>query len=110
MIVEWIFRQLFSAFKYTFRRSDDRISEMKEAERTEYYRQAKDLLENRVYLQEMEELVRRYYQELALKTRSKLEQQAYRLTLKAVQELDGRVRNLASMYAPPNISGVKDRL
>lgn len=83
---------------------------MPDAEKTEYYRQAKDLLDNRVYIQEMQELIRQYYQELALKTNGKVEQQAYRLTLKAIQDFDVRLHNLASLYKTPALNRISKQL
>lgn len=110
MLIDWIFSKLFKAYAYPFSRSNDRIAAMKDAERMEYYRQAKDLLDNRVYRQEMEEIVRRFYQELALKTPSNMEMQAYRLTLKLAQDLDGRIKSLASLYVPPTAIKSTDKI
>lgn len=110
MLIEWIFGRVFRGYTYEFSSSDKKLSQMKEAELTEYYRQAKDLLENRVFQQEMQELIRKYYAELALKTGSKLEMQSYRLTLKAIQDFELRVRNLACMYKPPSINEMAKKL
>jgi len=110
MLIEWLFSKKFKAYTYPFDKSNDRIAAMKDAERTEYYRQAKELMENRVYIQEMQELVRKYYQELALKSTNKMEIQAYRLTLKAIQDLDGRVKALASLYVTPTINKASDTI
>lgn len=110
MLIEWIFGRLFKGYRFDFSRSDAKIAAMKDAERVEYYRQAKDLLENRVYIQETQDLIRRYYAELALKTGSKLEQQAYRLTLKALQDFETRVRSLAVLYHPPTINEMSKKL
>jgi len=110
MLIEWLFSKRYKAYSYPFDRSNDKIAEMKDAERTEYYRQAKDLLENRVYIQELQELIRKYYQELALKSISKEEIQAYRLTLKAIQDLDGRVKALASLYVKPSFNKASDTI
>ena len=110
MIVQWLFNKLYGGYAYPFKRSDAKIMEMADAEKKEYYRQAKDLLENRVYMQENEEAVRNFYQELAVKTGSKVEQQAYRLTLMFIQAQDKRVRSLASLYQPPNVNNFTKNL
>ena len=61
MIIEKIFARLYKTYDYPFLRSDDKIAVMKEAERTEYYRQCRELMENRAFVQEMQELVKTYY-------------------------------------------------
>lgn len=104
MIIEKLFAKLYGTYDYPFRSSDKKIAEMKEAERTEYYRQCKELIDNRAFVQELQELVKTYYGELACQTVSKTEQNAYRLTLKALQDFEKRVRNLGTMYRPPNIN------
>ena len=110
MLIEWVFGRMFKGYAYDFLKSDAKIMAMKDAERVEYYRQAKDLLENRGFVQEMQDLIRRYYAELALKTGSKLEMQAYRLTLKALQDFETRVRQLSCLYQPPSINEMSKKL
>lgn len=99
-VVRKVFEKLYDAYSYPFTRSDRKIALMPDAERKEYFRQAKDLLENRAYRQEFEDLTRRFYQELAVKTTSNDEMLAYRLTLKMIQEFDKRFQSLARMYTP----------
>ena len=91
---------LYEAYSYPFTRSDKKIAAMPDQERKEYFRQAKELLENRAYRQEFEDLTRRFYQELAVKTTSNEEMLAYRLTLKMIQDFDKRFQALARMYSP----------
>lgn len=100
-LLEWLFERTFRAYSYTFRRSDEIIEAMKDPERREYYRQAKELAENKVFRQEMEEMIRRYYQELSLKSTTKLEQQGYRMALLSLQDLDRRIKSLALLSKPP---------
>jgi len=80
------------------------------AERTEYFRQAKDLLDNRVFNQELKELIRTYYQEMACKTTNAEELNYYRLTIKALSDLEKRVRGLAIQYVPPGITNIEQNL
>lgn len=110
MIIEWMFEKLFKTYHFPFAKSDELIGKMQDAERTEYYRQAKDLLENRVFVQELQELIRTYYAELACKSTSKVEQNAYRLTLKSIQDLEKRVRVLGMMYKSPIISNSLNKM
>lgn len=98
-IITWIFRKLFAAYDYPFERADAQIAVMPIPERKEYFLQAKNLLANPVFKLEMQELVRKYYQELAIKSNGPVEQMAYRLTLKALQDLNKRVASLSSLYS-----------
>lgn len=109
-LIEWVFSKRFAAYEYQFDKADVRIMKMKDAEKKEYYRRAKDIVENETYSSEMQELVRKYYTELACKTGTPLEQQAYRLTLKAIQDFDGRLKALASLYSPPTVSRISEQL
>jgi len=97
-VIDKIFQRYFKTFEYPFDRSDKLISQMKAPERKEYFRQAKDVLENRAIKQEIQEVVRQYYQELAIKTQNPVEQMAYRLALKALQDLNGRFLQLSNTY------------
>lgn len=109
-LIEWMFRKCFDGYEHQFEKADVRISRMKDVERKEYYRRAKDIVENETYSAEIQELIRKYYAELACKTGSVLEQQSYRLTLKAIQDLDGRLKALASLYSPPTVSRISEQL
>lgn len=109
MLVEWIFSKLYKAYEYPFERSDRRIAGMNEAERTAYYLSCKRVVDERAYTQEMQEAVRHFYQELSLKTDSRTKQDAYRLTLKFIQDLDKRLKALSTLYKPPAISKVADQ-
>lgn len=104
MLIEYIFRKLYGNYVFPFERSTSKIARMKEAERTEYYLSAKRIIDEPAYNQEMQECIRKFYQELAIKTDNKIDQAAYRLTLKFAQELDKRFKTLASLYAPPKLS------
>lgn len=99
-IVRRLFEMAYATYSYPFTRSDALIGAMKDPERKEYFRQAKDIIENKAYRQEFQELTRRFYQELALKTTTKEEMLAYRLTLKMIQDFDKRFMGLARMYSP----------
>lgn len=108
--IEWVFQRWFAGYIFPFDRSSELILGMYEPERMEYYRQAKELIENRAYKQEIQELIRIYYQELAIKSTSKVEQTAYRLTIKALQDLDKRFATLATQYHPQTITNSLKRM
>lgn len=99
-VVKKLFELLYATYHYPFERSDARIYKMKDPERKEYFRQAKELLDNRAFIQEFEELTRKYYQELAVKATNETEKAAYRLTLKAIQDFHKRFQQLGAMYTP----------
>jgi len=105
-----MFGRYFHAYIHQFKKADDNIMRMKDAEKKEYYRAARDIVENATYAAEIQELIRKYYTELACKTGSTLEQQSYRLTLKAIQDFDGRLKALASLYSPPMVSRISEQL
>lgn len=108
--VQWVFRKKFQAYVFPFESSDAKIAKMSDAEKKEYYRQAKDLLENRVFQQELQESIRKFYQELALKTGSVADMQAHRLTCTFIQDFHRRVMSLATLYQPPSINEIAKRL
>lgn len=99
-IIDKIFERAFRTYKYPFEKADAKIFQMPEPTRKEYFRQASMMVDNVAYQIEMKELIRKYYQELSLKTTTGTEQAAYRLTLKALQDLDGRFKHLARLYSP----------
>lgn len=90
----------FEAYEFPFERSDDKILALGEGDRRAYFFQATKLLENPVWKQEIEELIRTFYQELALKALTKEEIHAYRLTLIAIKRLEERITELAQNYQP----------
>lgn len=109
-IIKWLFSYWFGMYVFPFDRSTETILGMSEPERTEYFRQAKDLLDNRAYKQEIQELIRVYFQELAVKSESDVERTAYRLTIKALQDLDKRMHTLATQYHPPTVTKSLNRM
>jgi len=109
-IIQWLFERWFAGYVLPFDSSDSVISKMNEAERTEYYRQAQDLLENRVFILEMQEGTRKLMQKLAVGTTSETERIAYRLTLKWVQELEKKIHDRAILYKKPYLTNVKELL
>lgn len=103
IIVQWLFKKAFEQYIFPFSRSDEKIQKMNEAQRTEYFRQAIELTENRVYTQEVEEIIRVYYQKLSVKSFNGVEQASYRQALLLFQELDKRIKSQAVLYKAPSL-------
>lgn len=108
-LVEWYFKKRFASFVFPFEKSDEKIMRMGDAEKKEYYRQAKDLLENRVWKQESEEALREFYQQLAVKTLGLTDQQAHRLVCIFIKNFYKRVASLASLYQPVNTTNISQK-
>lgn len=102
-LIQWMFERRFNNFIY-FRKSDEKIYAMNDAERVEYYRQAVDLVNNRVHRQELEEVIRSMYIELAKEKDTKIERDARRLVILAIGKYEDRIRGLATMYRSPSVS------
>ena len=95
-VIQEQFAKEFALYEFPFEKADDKILKMDEGERKEYFRQAKeDVLESKVWSIEIQELIRVFYQELAIKTTTEVEREAYRLTLIALQKLNARMVGLA---------------
>lgn len=109
-LVSVLFEDWFAGYVFPFDRSSSLILGMPEAERVEYFRQAKELRENRVYTLEIQELIRVYYQKLAVDSKTEVERTAYRLTVKALQDLDRRIQSLAVQYHPETITNSLKRM
>lgn len=109
-IIHWLFQKWFAGYVLPFDSSDSVIAQMNEAERVEYHRQAKELLENRVFILEMQEGTRKLMQKLAVGTTSETERIAYRLTLKWVQEFEKKIHDRAVLYKKPYLTNVKELL
>jgi cell fate (sporulation/competence/biofilm development) regulator YmcA (YheA/YmcA/DUF963 family) len=109
-LVQYLFKKWFSGYVMPFETSDDKLFKMKEPERTEYYRQAKELLENRVFVAEMQEEVRKFMQKLAVSTTNDIERTAYRLTLKWINDFQIKVAQRAMLYKTPVITNYTKNL
>lgn len=101
--VEQIFRREFEAYDMPFKRLDDAILKMSDAERAGYLLGARTLLENKTLNMELEEAMRRFYKELSLKTGNTAEIQSYRLTIKFIGDLKKRLGFLAASYKEPRM-------
>src|SRR3990167_5183629 len=89
------FNELYGTYQFPFEKADQKLEQMKEPERLEYYREARDINNGRVWKMEMEEIILQFYQDMALKVTTELEQHAHRLTLIALQKLSTRMAMLS---------------
>lgn len=108
-IVSYLFKKWYNGYVLPFGDSDSVVANMAEPERTEYYRQAKELLENRVFVLEMQEGTRKLMQKLAVSTTNETERTAYRLTLKWVQELERKITERSLMYKRPTGNNLSNK-
>lgn len=81
-----------------------------EGERQGYYIRAKDLVQSDVLRNELREVKRKLYNELALRTKTELERQGYRMTLIAISDLEKRLTVLGDLYASKPLRALQDRL
>ena len=107
-LVDNSFEETFGAYEFPFDRADTKIKLMPKETRREYYRQAKELIEmSKPFKMELQECIRTFYQELAIKTVTEEERHAYRLTLKFIQDFENRFIYLAGMYRQEDDPPVK---
>lgn len=102
-LVNYIFSNVFFGYVFPFNTADDKLEKMNQAQRNNYYREAQELLGMKVYQSEIEELIRHFYNELAIKTKDEKDMTAYRLTLLMLQKLNNRIQFLAQMYREPEL-------
>lgn len=109
-ILQAEFKRRFKQYEFPFESADAKIRTMNEAQRMRYYNDAKELLSNTAFKGEFEELIRVYYQRLAIKTMTELDITTYRLVLIAIKELQDRFNKISPMYAPPKASNPLNKL
>ena len=98
-LIEWMFYKCFRGYVFPFEKLNDKLLKMTEAQRRNYFASAKELMENEVLNDVLEEAVRKFYQELSVKSQGKLEQGAYRLTLTWInQQFKNKIKELALLF------------
>jgi hypothetical protein len=102
-VIEQVFSREFGAYNMPFQRIDDRIMRMSESERAEYLIGARTWVENKTFNAEIDEAMRRFYAELALKSGNVAEVQSYRLTIKFMKDFKKRAAFLAASYHEPRM-------
>jgi hypothetical protein len=102
-VVEQVFMREFEAYNMPFQRIDDKIMRMSEGERAEYLIGARTWIENKTFNAEIDEAMRKFYAELALKSGNVAEVQAYRLTIKFMKDFKKRAAFLAASYHEPRM-------
>lgn len=86
----------FSGYSYPFERSEAYFRGLSEDAKASYAFKVKELLENEAFDREMQEITRKFYQELALNSKNQEAMTAYRLTLSFVQQFHQHLRRLAT--------------
>ena len=104
------FHELFSAYQYPFKSSDQLLEAQDTGARALYYERAKALTENEVLRQEITELKRGVYAQLALQSVTDVERTAYRSTLIAIVSFEKRLVALADRVKSLPFKRVVDEL
>jgi len=102
-VVEQMFKRYFEAYDVPFKKADEKIMQMNDNQRAEYLLTAKAWSENVTFHAEIDEVMRRMYSELALKSGNVAEVQAYRLTILILKEFKKRAAFLAASYHAPKL-------
>jgi len=103
-IVQILFNKYYSGYIYPFANADYRIAQMLPTTRNEYYRQIKEcIIDDNGQLKgfmliEIDEWVRHFTKKLANETSTVEEMTAYRVNLIFCQQLEKRLKYLASKY------------
>lgn len=94
--VQKVMERYFSGYVYPFERSQAYFQGLSEEAKASYAYKVKELLENEAFDREMQEMTRKFYQELALNSQNAEAMTAYRLTLSFIQQWHQHLRRLAT--------------
>lgn len=98
-IIEWLFYWCFKGYVFPFEKLNDKLLEMDEARRRNYFASAKELIENEVLQDVLQEATRKFYQELCVKSSGSTEQASYRMTLTWInQQFTQTIKGLAMQF------------
>jgi len=89
-VISWIFRTYFGSFMYPFDRADDAYKKLPAHEKASYLQAVHNWVNSNAYRLESQEIIRKFYQELALKPCDEISVSAYRLAI--MIERDKQVR------------------
>jgi len=99
-----VFNLMYPAYKYPFINADLKLAQKTEIQRRNYYRNVYETLyddfgEMKGYMKdEIEEMIRYFYQFSAQNTTDISELTAYRITLIFIKKFESRLQYLASKY------------
>lgn len=97
-IVEKLFYWIFKGYVFPFDKLNDKLLRMDETKRRNYFGKAKELLENEVFTDVLQECTRKLYQELSVKSQGKVEQTSYRATLTWINDFHKKFQELALQF------------
>lgn|SRR3990167_10316554 len=98
-IIEWLFYWCFKGYVFPFEKLNDKLLAMDEARRRNYFATAKELIENEVLTDIIQEATRKFYQELSVKSSGSIEQAGYRMTLIWINEqFNKKIKELAMQF------------
>lgn len=97
-LVSILFKMLYNGYVFPFEKLNDKIMTMNEAQRKNYYQSARELLENPVFKDVLQESIRTIYQKLSVNSNGKVEQNAYRATLVWIKDFTKLIEGFAVMF------------
>lgn len=97
-IALWMFNRLFKYFNYPFDKADDKFDNLTELEQFKYLQDIRDVVENKAYQEEYQEIIRTIYERLATESQSTAQFTGYRLSLIVLKRFDQRLRLLKEKY------------
>lgn len=96
--LEFIFKKYYGHYLYPFTTSEAVWSSKTEPERWRMYQEVSDWVKSDAYKIEYDNLVREFYQKLAVESQSEEQVAGYRLALLALKTYDIRMRGLAQRF------------
>jgi hypothetical protein len=96
--VSWVFRVSFRTFMYPFEKADVQYMKMNDYEKANYLREIYNWVNSSAYRLESQELLRKIYQDLALKPCDDISLTAYRLVIMTIQDNQKRLAKISEQY------------
>ena len=107
-LLAWAFSRMYAGYDYPFVKSDELIEAMLPHERRAYWESAKRVASEQAFLQELQECVRSFYQDLAVKDNSPMQAAAMKGALMFMKAFQSRMTYLARLGSAPIESDVTD--
>lgn len=103
-VIKKTFERYYGNYIYPFLNADVEIEGLSDNGKLRYYEAVKDWRESKAYKIEMNSLIRKFYQELSLKTVAEESIAGYRLSLIWLQNYERRLKELADKYEVEKIT------
>jgi len=97
-IIKKTFERYYGNFIYPFEKSDEVRSKLPQPAQYRYLLDVNNWMESKAYSTELEGIIRKFYQLLALKPVDDIEKTAYRLVLIFIQNYESRMLSLQNEY------------